>query len=64
MHVARADGRLRALVDRSHILVLASHNLRLLSSLCTRAIVLAGGRVAFDGPIEEAIERYKRAKSS
>lgn len=55
----RADKRLRELVDRSHILVLASHNLDLLRSCCNRGLLMQGGRVAFDGPVSEAIEVYR-----
>ena len=56
--VAKANRRLRGLVDRSHILVLASHDLGLLESVCTRAVLLESGRIAFEGPVKEAIERY------
>lgn len=56
--VAKANERLHNLIDRSHILVFASHNLELLQKLCNRGLVLAGGRIAFDGPIAEAVGRY------
>jgi ABC-type polysaccharide/polyol phosphate transport system ATPase subunit len=56
--LARADKRLHELVDRSHILVLASHDLDLLNSCCNRALLMRGGRIIFDGPVPEAIERY------
>jgi len=63
--IDRADKRLRELVDRSHILVLASHNLDLLKSCCNRAVLMKGGKVAFDGSVAEGIERYhEMARSS
>lgn len=62
--LARADQRLRDLIDRSHILVFASHNLPLVESLCTRAVVLESGRMTFDGPVKEAIDRISERKSA
>jgi ABC-type polysaccharide/polyol phosphate transport system ATPase subunit len=58
--IDKADRRLRQLVGRSHILVIASHNLGLLESLCNRALLLDGGSIAFDGPVREAIDRYMK----
>src|SRR5690606_5601365 len=60
----RADKRLRELVDRAHILVLASHNLELLRSCCNRALLMQGGKVAFDGPVAEGIARYHSAANT
>lgn len=59
--VAKADQRLRELVNRSEILVLASHNVALLRSLCNRALVLERGRILYDGGFDEGVDRYKRA---
>lgn len=56
--LTRANKRLRELVDRSHILVLASHDLDLLESCCNRALLMQGGRVIFDGAVREAVDRY------
>lgn len=60
--ISRADRRLRDMIDRSHILVFASHNFPLVESLCTRAIVLESGRMTFDGPIKEAVQRIAPTK--
>lgn len=51
------------LVDRvkgSKIVVVASHNMELARRLCTGGIVMEGGKVAFNGPIAEAIQFYKQ----
>lgn len=56
--VGKANDRLHKLIDRSHILIFASHNLDLLKKLCHRGLVLEGGRIVFDGPVSEAIARY------
>ena len=60
--LARADRRLRDMIDRSHILVFASHNFPLVETLCTRAVVLESGRMTFDGPVKEAIKLIAPAK--
>ena len=55
--VEKANKRLMDLVDKSKILVIASHNIDLLKSICNRVIKLKSGEVVFDGLICEAIEK-------
>jgi lipopolysaccharide transport system ATP-binding protein len=50
----RAEARMRSLVDRSGILVLASHSPELLARECNRRVELAEGRVVADGPVSSA----------
>ncbi len=57
--MAKARQRLLNLVERAEILVLASHDMVTLTSLCQRGIVLHHGRIVFDGGVEEAVARYK-----
>jgi len=45
--------------NRLHTLMSGSHNLALVQKLCTRAIILDGGRIAFDGPVGEALRQYR-----
>lgn len=59
--MAKAKERIRSLIDQSEILVLASHDLGALSSLCERGLVLHHGTLIFDGKIADAIEHYHRA---
>jgi ABC-type polysaccharide/polyol phosphate transport system ATPase subunit len=61
--VNKANERLHKLIDRSHILIFASHSLGLMESLCSRGILLEGGRIMFDGPIEEAVAIYSKKKA-
>ena len=56
-----AERQLNDLIDRSHILVLASHNTGLLKKFCNRGVVLEGGSVAFDGPVEDAVAYYQHS---
>jgi ABC-type polysaccharide/polyol phosphate transport system ATPase subunit len=60
----KANRRLSTLIDRSHILVIASHDLELLEKLCNRGIVLNGGRLVFDGTTQEAIDYYRRGTTA
>ena len=55
---ARAAERVRTLVGRSSIMVLASHSDELIRQMCNRAILLDRGRVVADGPTEEVLKSY------
>ena len=54
----KAENRLREAVEGTKILVLASHDRKLLEKTCSRGLVLDRGTVSFDGPILEATNRY------
>jgi lipopolysaccharide transport system ATP-binding protein len=47
----KAARRLAALVDRTPILVVATHSMELVEKACTRMIRLEHGRIASDGPV-------------
>jgi lipopolysaccharide transport system ATP-binding protein len=55
----KARRRITELIQQSEIMLLASHDLAAVSSLCGRALVLHRGALAFDGPVELGIERYR-----
>jgi lipopolysaccharide transport system ATP-binding protein len=55
----KAEKRIRALTDASEILILASHDMSTLKTLCTRGLVFDHGSIAFDGTIDEAIDLYR-----
>jgi len=56
----KAAKRGRALIDRSSIMVLASHSDELIRQMCNRTILLERGRVVADGPTEDVLEIYRR----
>ena len=58
--LARANARLHGLVERSNILVLASHSAELLRSICNRAVLLNAGGIVATGTVEEILEQYRR----
>ncbi|MDO9396204.1 MAG: ABC transporter ATP-binding protein [Herbiconiux sp.] len=54
-------GRIEELLAGGRTLFFVSHNERDLRRFCTRGLYLDGGRLVFDGPIEEALSRYAAA---
>jgi lipopolysaccharide transport system ATP-binding protein len=58
--MVRAKGRITTMIEASEILILATHDLGSLRSLCDRAIVLHHGEMKFDGSVEGAIKEYGR----
>lgn len=58
--VRRAQERMMDRVNGSKIVVIASHKRSLLKSLCTRGLLLDGGRIVFDGDISDALAEYGR----
>jgi ABC-type polysaccharide/polyol phosphate transport system ATPase subunit len=57
--MVKATRRLEQLVERSGILVLASHSDDAVRQFCTKGVVLEHGRVQFFGAAEEALEFYR-----
>ena len=54
----RAEQRLREVVDRTEILVLASHSMPLLEKNCNRLVWLEHGTIRMDGGFAEVAEAY------
>jgi lipopolysaccharide transport system ATP-binding protein len=54
----RAQSRLKALVDESEILVIASHSRDLIAETCNRVLWLEQGSVKMMGETKEVLERY------
>ncbi|WCD92548.1 ABC transporter ATP-binding protein [Microbacterium sp. nov. GSS16] len=48
--------RIRELHSKGKTLVVVSHDLDMVSTLCERGILLRDGKVGFDGPSKEAVE--------
>lgn len=60
----KARKRMQTLIDRSGILVLVSHDMKLIEQYCTRAVWLQGGRIVAEGQPSEIIERYRDSTAS
>jgi ABC-type polysaccharide/polyol phosphate transport system ATPase subunit len=54
----RASARLGAFVERSRILVLASHSDTLIRDWCNKAALLDGGRLLLVGGVDEVLKAY------
>ena len=55
---AKAQIRLREFIERSGTVLISTHSLGLAKELCSRGILLEGGKIEFEGGIQEAIDRY------
>jgi lipopolysaccharide transport system ATP-binding protein len=53
-------GRMGEVAGEGRTVVFVSHNMAVTQTLCRRGILLAGGRVAFDGSIGDAVATYLR----
>lgn len=56
---AKAESEMQKLVERSSILVLASHDLKLIERVCNRGLYLGEGAVRHIGPIAETLAAYR-----
>jgi len=56
---SQCSARVDRFVGNGATVVVVSHELEPLESLCTRAIWLSEGRVVADGPVREVIARYR-----
>jgi len=54
-------GVIAAFKERGGTILFVSHDASAVERLCDRAVLLRGGRLAYDGPVHEAILRYRRA---
>lgn len=55
----RAFDRIMRLVDRTQVLVLASHDNQLIRSMCNKAVLLDRGRVCAVGDVDSVISAYQ-----
>jgi len=57
-------GKMRDVATDGRTVLLVSHNMAAIGSLCSRAVVLRGGRVAFAGDVAGAIAAYSAHEES
>jgi ABC-type polysaccharide/polyol phosphate transport system ATPase subunit len=55
---AKARRRMHNLIDTAHILVMVSHNLSLLTEICTRVIWVEEGAIRMDGKPDDVCQAY------
>ena len=56
--IKKARDRMQSIADQSKILVLASHDVNLISSVCSAAIVMRDGRIVKYSSTREAVDFY------
>lgn len=56
--VDKARARITGLFERSNVVVIVSHDMAALRSMCTRGVWMRKGQVAGDGPIDQVIAQY------
>ncbi|MGQ0683668.1 ABC transporter ATP-binding protein [Bradyrhizobium sp.] len=57
----KAEGKIKDLIARSSILVVASHSETMLANMCGRCLLLEHGRVISDGPAKTLFESYRKS---
>lgn len=60
----RAKKRLKELIEKSSIVVLASHANDMISAICNKVILLKEGKLQFFGDVAEGIARYHAQSTS
>ncbi len=55
----KLNQRVRKMIDESGAVVFVSHYQNQIEAICNRAILLVGGKVIFDGAIENAFQKYR-----
>jgi ABC-type polysaccharide/polyol phosphate transport system ATPase subunit len=60
----RCFERLRQIQRAGTTIVIVTHNLQMLHQMAPRALLLSHGRLAFDGPVEQALGAYQRVMQS
>ncbi len=56
--MSRARSKMISLLNKSSVVVLATHSNELISEFCNKALLLNNGRVKFFGPVDEALKIY------
>lgn len=56
--IDRAVKRINDLIDSAKIVIMVSHSLDLIKSICNRCLVIADHGIAFDGEVDEALQFY------
>jgi teichoic acid transport system ATP-binding protein len=56
----KASLKIQELIDQAKAVIVVTHNMGFVETVCTRAIWLKNGEIQFDGDPVEAVRRYKR----
>lgn len=56
----KSKARMNAMVSEIPTLVMCSHGMSLVASICERGLVIDDGELVFDGPVNEAVAHYEK----
>jgi teichoic acid transport system ATP-binding protein len=56
-----AAAKMQEMMDEAKVVIIVSHNMRIIEKVCTRVLYLNKGKLIFDGDPKEAIEIYKKS---
>ena len=59
----RCLGQMATSANANRTVILVSHDIRAVQSLCTRVWLMEKGEIVFDGPTLEGIERYQKSST-
>ena len=59
----KAKERMTSLIKEAGIVMIASHNVSILKSICDKGLLLDKGELVFFGDLEEALERHRGSDS-
>jgi lipopolysaccharide transport system ATP-binding protein len=55
---AKCFGQMRTVANQGRTVLLISHAMHAITSLCSRGVLLSKGSVAYSGPVDECVARY------
>ena len=58
----KCEGKIKELRNSGITVLFVSHSMASMNETCSRAIYLNGGKIAFDGDVKEAFEKYNAKK--
>ncbi len=61
--IDKATARINSLFDSSKIMLMVSHSMGLIESMCNRCIFIDNNTIAYDGDVQEAIRLYKESNA-
>lgn len=56
---AKCSKKIKELTERGVTMLVVSHSVGMVKELCERGIIIKKGKVVFDGPIDEAVEKLQ-----
>ena len=57
--IHKAQERLKAIINTSKIVIVASHDEEIIKTICNKVIYMEAGNILFYGPVEEGMALYK-----